>query len=244
MTNYEYCMTVALRYVRPGEGGKVLDLGCGAGETVDLLRQRGVDAYGCDIFYEGGSYAEQVPAHLRDKFVFATEPYVIPFPDATFDLVFNNQVIEHVEDLERFLAEARRVLKPGGRLLSLFPDRSVWREGHIGIAFTHWFPKGSRAARLHATLWRALGFGYHKKGESAREWAQKWCTWLDDWTHYRSKRELDRTFARHFGRIESLEDHWLATRYPHRRAVFAWWPRWLQRLFVRKLGGLVFIAHT
>ena len=35
------------------------------------------------------------------------------------------------------LAKISRVLKPGGMVLSLFPDKGVWREGHCGIPFLH-----------------------------------------------------------------------------------------------------------
>jgi SAM-dependent methyltransferase len=39
----------------------------------------------------------------------------LPFPDETFDLVFTDQVLEHIKDLEKLLAEISRVMKPGAR---------------------------------------------------------------------------------------------------------------------------------
>jgi 2-polyprenyl-3-methyl-5-hydroxy-6-metoxy-1,4-benzoquinol methylase len=42
-------------------------------------------------------------------------------------------VLEHVEDFDVVLRAMNRVLKPGGMVLSIFPDRSVWRQGHAGI---------------------------------------------------------------------------------------------------------------
>src|ERR1019366_9228148 len=62
------------------------------------------------------------------------------FADCYFDLVVNNQVLEHVDDLDGVLREIHRVVKPGGQVLSIFPSRDVFREGHIGIPFAHWFP--------------------------------------------------------------------------------------------------------
>jgi len=53
-----------------------------------------------------------------------------PFVTGSFDLVINNQVLEHVTDLDVVVHEIARVLKPGGSCLSLFPDKGVWREGH------------------------------------------------------------------------------------------------------------------
>ena len=85
-------------------------------------------------------------------------------------------MIEHVENLELTLAELHRVLKPGGRILSAFTHKAVWREGHCGVAFLHWFPKRSRARYYYALVCRALGFGYHKdKLGSIGSWARNRC---------------------------------------------------------------------
>jgi SAM-dependent methyltransferase len=46
----------------------------------------------------------------------------LPFPDASFDVAVSTQVYEYVEDMATALAEARRVLRPGGRLLVLDTD--------------------------------------------------------------------------------------------------------------------------
>jgi SAM-dependent methyltransferase len=48
----------------------------------------------------------------------------LPFPDHHFDVVFSNQVLEHVVDPKRALQEAVRVLRPGGRLILSVPG--VW----------------------------------------------------------------------------------------------------------------------
>jgi SAM-dependent methyltransferase len=45
----------------------------------------------------------------------------LSFPDARFDVLFSNDVFEHVPDIQRTLAEAARVLKPGGRLIATMP---------------------------------------------------------------------------------------------------------------------------
>jgi ubiquinone/menaquinone biosynthesis C-methylase UbiE len=49
--------------------------------------------------------------------------YAIPWPDATFDLIVSEQLFEHVDDLDRAVAELARVTKPGGWGLHLIPVR-------------------------------------------------------------------------------------------------------------------------
>ncbi len=123
MNNYEFCTEYAARV-----GARtVLDFGCGAGQIVRLLRNRSIDARGCDSFYGGGAY--EIPPDLK-RTILPMQDGKVPFPDQTFDLVINNQVMEHVEDIDAAISEIARVLKPHGRVLSLFPDKRVWREGH------------------------------------------------------------------------------------------------------------------
>lgn len=148
MDNYDYCTQWAAE-----QGGKVLDFGCGAGQTVAKMRAKGVDAYGCDTFFEGGDLSEGVPKELVNTFIKRMESNTIPFPDEHFDVVVTNMVMEHVPDIDGALSEIRRVLKPGGRALSLFPHKSIWMEGHSLVPFLHWFPKGSTSrVYIHADL--------------------------------------------------------------------------------------------
>ena len=79
----------------------------------------------------------------------ATDAEVLPFEDASFDLVFGHAVLHHIPDLDRALAEFRRVLRPGGAI-AFCGEPS--RYGDLLAAV----PK--RGAQLAAPLWRlALG---------------------------------------------------------------------------------------
>jgi SAM-dependent methyltransferase len=242
MNNYEFCAAWVLDQA-PRPDARVLDYGCGAGEIVKALRTHGVDAFGCDTFYEGGDYSSQVQSGLLDAgYVRKMHGDHIPFDDDSFDMIVNNQVMEHVEDIDRVLAELQRVLKPGGMLLSVFPDRGVWREGHCGIAFLHWFPKHSRPRIYYAALFRSIGFGYHKDGRGIIDWSRNFCTWLDDWTHYRTRREIDTAYGRYFHDIRYMEDYWLRRRLGAKERMVAWLPVPVQKTIVQKLGGTVMTA--
>jgi SAM-dependent methyltransferase len=176
-------------------GARMLDFGCGAGALVAAARQAGLDMLGADVFY-GGS--ETRPAACAAP-VYEVRSGRLPFDDASFDLIVNNQVLEHVEDLDAVLDELDRVLKPDGLMLSIFPSRDVFREGHTGIPFAHWFPHGSRLRYGYALALRSLGAGYWKdQARTRRQWAADKMAWLDAWTHYRSRAEIFRAFDRRF----------------------------------------------
>jgi SAM-dependent methyltransferase len=240
MDNYEFCA----KWVTENAvtGSRVLDYGCGAGQIVKLLLASRYDAFGCDVFFEGGDYSGHVDPALLGSRIRRMEGDTIPFDDNSFDLVTNNQVMEHVPDMERALTEIARVLRPGGKVLSLFPDRGVWREGHCGIPFLHWFPRGSDRVRVgYAAALRAMGFGHFKKDKSILKWSRDFCEWLDLWTHYRSNEEIDRHYRMFFAEETPIEDRYLLERAgPHHLVLML--PKPLQRWLVRKLMGRVFVV--
>jgi len=184
--------------VKPGT--RVLEFGCGAGEVIVAARKAGLDIYGADIFYGGSSAREEASrTGLLGTVIREIRDGRIPFDDAFFDLVTNNQVMEHVEDLEAVLKEIRRVLKPGGTVLSIFPSRDVFREGHIGIPFSHWFPSGSKARFYYTWALRSLGLGsWKEQAPTSRQWAIDKLAWIDAYTRYRSRDEIWRAFGRYF----------------------------------------------
>jgi SAM-dependent methyltransferase len=183
----------------PG-GCAILDFGCGAGGLVAEARAAGLNMQGADVYYKGSdARAEAAAAGLLGTVVHEIRDGELPFPDGSFDLVVDNQVMEHVEFLDRELFEIHRVLKPGGTLLSIFPSRDVWREGHIGIPFAHWFRRGSRVRFVYVWALRWLGFGYWKEqSPSRRQWAMDKLGWLDAFARYHSRAEIFDAFGRYF----------------------------------------------
>jgi ubiquinone/menaquinone biosynthesis C-methylase UbiE len=100
--------------IRPGE--QVLDFGCGSGHfTVEMAKLAG-KAWGIDINPYIGSIS--IPPALRGRLEFiVVEGQRLPFPDAHFDRVLASEILPMAPDPLVFLAEIRRVLKPGGRLV-------------------------------------------------------------------------------------------------------------------------------
>ncbi len=189
-----------LDFARARRGARILDFGCGAGRLVRAARAAGMDITGADSFYPGSNArAEAEAAGSLGSAVVEIREGRLPFPDGSFDLIVNNQVFEHVDNLEGALAEIDRVLRPGGEMLSIFPARDVWREGHIGIPFAHRLRRGSRARFLWTWALRRLGFGYWKEqAPDCRQWALEKLEWIDAYTRYRTRREIFAAFDRYF----------------------------------------------
>ena len=199
MTN-RFVLDFALGFARERGGARVLDYGCGAGLLVEAGRQEGLDIAGADVYYGGSqTRSEAVARGMLGGAIREMSDGLLDYPAATFDLVVNNQVLEHVVDLPGTLAEIDRVLKPGGAVLSVFPSVDVFREGHIGIPFSHWFTKGSRARFYYTWALRSLGFGtWKEQAPTCRQWAVDKLAWIDTYTRYRSRREIFEAFDRFF----------------------------------------------
>ena len=101
---------------RIGQTSRVLEVGCGSGNYLLLLRElTGCAARGLDPSGEMLAQARARPgaAEVTWHEGRAERP---PFPDASFDLIFSVDVIHHVSDRPAYVREARRLLVPGGRL--------------------------------------------------------------------------------------------------------------------------------
>lgn len=101
------------------EGKAVLDVGCASGALLCLLRQRraselvGIDSAEYPIAFGIEHYALDLRCSSLET---------AQLPSAHFDLVTLIDVIEHVENLNSFMVEVRRVLKPGGHLFIITPN--------------------------------------------------------------------------------------------------------------------------
>ncbi len=98
----EFRHTAALDFI---EKGPVLDVGCGDGLFLGLLRNKGVEATGVDISNE--AVAACTKQGLRAQTVPSAS--ALPFPDSSFEYVVMLDILEHVYDPVPYLVEARRV---------------------------------------------------------------------------------------------------------------------------------------
>lgn len=125
---------VEARYLNEQAPGKLLEIGCGAGDYLARMRSHGWDVEGVEIDPAACRYAQrkhQLKVHectLDRK----------NFGEDTFDAVVLNHVVEHVFDPVSLLKECRRIMKKGGRTIVLTPNaeghgHSVFGKDWIGL---------------------------------------------------------------------------------------------------------------
>ena len=103
--------------------GRVLDLGCGDGRYFRLIWPLVENVVGIELDRRVAQLAAQSGTYLE---VHVTPAHQIPERDGSFDHVFANCSLEHMDHLDGVLDEIRRCLKPGGTLLcSVVTDRFV-----------------------------------------------------------------------------------------------------------------------
>jgi len=103
--------------LRPG--ARALDAGCGRTTRLAAYRDSIAELVGVDLDAAAG--AENA---ALDRFVAADVCARLPFADGSFDLVYANFVVEHLDDPPAALEEWRRVLAPGGALVLLTSNRA------------------------------------------------------------------------------------------------------------------------
>ena len=137
-------------------GKRILDFGCGWGTDLIFCLKKGYDAFGIDISWEKAKFhtlrvqRRNYPKFWIERFILS-QGENLPFKSESFDLVYSNQVIEHVKDLERCISEIFRVLKKDGILYIRAPNyKSSFFEPHYRVL---WFPfLNKRTAKIYIRL--------------------------------------------------------------------------------------------
>jgi SAM-dependent methyltransferase len=120
-------------------GRRVLDLGCGSGYGAASLIDIADSVTAVDVSAEAVAFASGRYRAANLSFQKIDEESPLPFHDMQFDVVLSFQVIEHVVDDAAYLREARRVLKTGGVMIIVTPNRGVrllpfqkpWNRWHV-----------------------------------------------------------------------------------------------------------------
>lgn len=150
-------------------GARILECGCGLGNSSDLLSRRGFDVTGTDfspLFI--GEAKKRHAEGSRLRFV-VEDAAALSFPAASFDAVCSALMLEHVSEVERVLGEMARVLKPGGRMVITLPS---FLDPFQQLAdFIRWErmarPRPWEAASRVGALARFFWFGWIKLAKAA-----------------------------------------------------------------------------
>jgi SAM-dependent methyltransferase len=224
--------------VRAGGRVRVLDVGCGRGNRVAWLLEQGWDAWGCDIdagYLDNGRPYFTEKGWGPDRVRLITSSAELPFDPASFDVILSDQVIEHVADLDAFVAGVARVSAPGAVGLHVYP--ASWRpvESHMFTPFAHWLPKGParrKAIRLALQLGQAAPYFTEYDLEAGTEIFN---AFSEEGTFYRSRRSVRNTFERYgmAATFRGLAEAKVKARFPA-----------LPGLAVSAVGALYTIAHA
>jgi SAM-dependent methyltransferase len=140
---------------RVGDGGKVLDLGCGSGELARSVAAAGYRVTGCDIAPEMLYQAHAADQTHAVRWIRLDPGWrTLPFASGGLDAVIASSVLEYVPDPSAVLRECARVLRPGGTLIFTVPDMAHplrWLEWPLSLAARTSF------ARAVQPAWPRLG---------------------------------------------------------------------------------------
>jgi len=129
---YKHCLSYA-------QGKVVLDAGCGEGYGAHLLAEVAQKVIGADIDPSAIDWARVNYPDSNIEFV-QTELTRTHLPSQTFDLICSSQVIEHIKNQTHFVAEMKRLLKPGGVLIIATPNLEFFPEGYNPFHYREFRP--------------------------------------------------------------------------------------------------------
>jgi SAM-dependent methyltransferase len=121
VTRRKMVRALLARYASPHS--KVLEIGCGTAATLSMLAKEGYQVAGLDMSTDAQQFAAE-----RSIPVAIGSADALPYPDHQFDVVLLLDVIEHIAEDTVALAEAARVLRPGG-IVVLFTPAYMWMWG-------------------------------------------------------------------------------------------------------------------
>lgn len=132
----------------------ILDVGCGTGSFLKYLASKGfINLYGYDIVNSDNGHNKDILQKKIDENLSEYPsligninpiPYTegsLPFPNVKFDYIFSNQVIEHVNNLEKLVFGLSERCHQNIIQFHCFPLKSIFIEPHLFVPIIHWFDK-------------------------------------------------------------------------------------------------------
>jgi SAM-dependent methyltransferase len=145
---WRHARHVFLELPRPVAGLRVLEFGCNLGATAIVLALLGADVVATDIDADVVTLArlnaERYGVSDRIRFITHDPEAILPFDDASFDLVSCNSVLEYVrhQRLGETQRDLARVLRPGGLLVVMGTSNRLWpRETHSRQWLSNYLPR-------------------------------------------------------------------------------------------------------
>jgi len=143
--------TLAAEHAAIAPGDRLVDIGCGPGTAVRVAMRRGATAVGVDPAPVMLRLA-RLTTRRRDVRWLGGAAEALPIDDESVTLAWSLSTVHHWRDLDRGLAEVRRVLEPGGRFLVTERRVGHGAHGHGGHGWT------AEQADAFATLCARAGF--------------------------------------------------------------------------------------
>ena len=190
----------------------IMDFGCGSGKNVQLFRESGFKAFGCDVGFKDSN--SKTTRELIDKGIIKlidNDNYTLPFKDNTFDYIYSNSVFEHVQDYTSTISELSRVLKPSGFCMHVFVSRYTLVEPHVKV------PMATIIRNYYwLYFWAAMGIRNRFQNDlTASETAKRNLNYLNNKTTYFSEKVILKYFKDSFENVSFIED--ILMRYSSRK---------------------------
>jgi SAM-dependent methyltransferase len=206
------------------KGKDVLEIGLGYGTVSQRIAESGGHYSGLDIAAGPVSMANLRMNHVGQGGS-AQQGSILsaPFPDESFDFVVAIGCLHHTGDLKKAIAECRRVLRPGGKLIFMVYYAYSYRRFIQARSDTvSYFLKelfGKRSVVGTSAAIERAAYDANAEGDAAPH---------TDWISIRSLRSYCKDFSRFSGQIENIDNGAPFQKSPPRRELLkTWYPRWV-----------------
>ena len=172
---------IATKAAGQGRAPRFLDVGCATGALIAGLGKEGWSCVGVEPCEPAARFGQSLGLDIRASVLEEAE-----LSPASFDIVHASHLIEHLNDPALFLAEARRLLAPGGHLIITTPNIDGLQARLLGPAW-----RSAIYDHLYLFSKRSLGLLLEQAGFQVRRWAS-WGGWAAGLRPAFIKRPLDR----------------------------------------------------